>query len=83
MAVCIKEIGSIIKYQDSENINGMIRGVIEATGKIIICMAREFIHGLMAGNTSETGKTGNSTGKELTFHRRVCAGTGSGTTAKR
>ena len=53
MAVNIREIGSIIKYQDSENINGMIRGVIEATGKIIICMAREFIHGLMAGNTRE------------------------------
>jgi len=45
--------------------------------------ARAHSFGLTAGNTSETGKTGNSTGKELTFHRRVCAGTGSGTTAKR
>jgi len=49
----IKETGSITKYQGLENINGMIKEVIEVIGKIIICMGKEFTHGLMAENMKE------------------------------
>ena len=52
-AANIKETGSTTKYQDSENINGMIKEVTEVTGKIIICMGKEFTHGLMVENTKE------------------------------
>jgi hypothetical protein len=48
-----KETGLITKYQGLGNINGMIKEVIEVTGKIIICTVKEFTPGLMVGNTKE------------------------------
>ena len=54
MVVSIKETGQTTKYQDSGNINGMIKEVTEVTGKIIICTGKEYTHGLMAGNTKES-----------------------------
>ena len=53
MEVNTKETGLITKYQGLENINGMIKEVIEVTGKIIICTVKEFTPGLMAGNMKE------------------------------
>jgi hypothetical protein len=53
MVVNTKETGWTTKYQDLVNINGMIKEVTEVTGKIIICMGKEFTHGLMVGNTRE------------------------------
>ena len=52
-AANIKETGSTTKYQDSENINGMIKEVTEVNGKITICTEREYTHGLMGGNMKE------------------------------
>jgi len=48
-----KETGLITKYQGLGNINGMIKEVIEVTGKIIICTEKEFTRGLMAENMRE------------------------------
>lgn len=53
MVVNTKETGWTTKYQDLANISGMIKEVTEVTGKIIICMGKEFTHGLMVGNTRE------------------------------
>lgn len=62
----IKVTGSITKYQALGNINGMIKEVIEGTGKIIICMVKEYIHGLMAGNTKENMLMIKNMGMEFT-----------------
>jgi hypothetical protein len=51
--VCIKEIGSKIKFQVTENTLGMMAEHIMDTGLIIICMDKVYIRGLMVGNMKE------------------------------
>lgn len=50
MVACIKEIGSIIKYQVMVSILGMIKELIRDIGWTITCMAQEFINGQMVEN---------------------------------
>ena len=45
--VFIKEIGMTIKFQDMENILGMMAEPMLGIGKKTICMVKEFINGLM------------------------------------
>lgn len=53
MEVYIKEIGTKIKYLDTENITGMMVGLIKGIGWIIICTVKEYICGWMEENMKE------------------------------
>lgn len=48
---CIKEIGSIIKYQAMGSTLGTISVPIKDIGLTITCMAQEFINGQTVENT--------------------------------
>jgi len=50
MEAFTKVIGLKIKFQDMENIFGMIKEHIKDIGKIIICMDKEFTNGLTEEN---------------------------------